>query len=191
MDTDHPERQWLKAYRKGDLAALECLIEHFRRPLYAFIINTLPRHGDAEEIFQETWLRAIRNLPRYRDRNFMGWLFRIARNLVIDQIRREAKTANLPDQEGENAIERLPDAARGPDQQAAAGDLGVRIQSALRALSPEQREVFLMRNEAGLSFKEIARIQETTLNTALSRMHYALQKLRPLLQEDYHELGRG
>jgi RNA polymerase sigma-70 factor, ECF subfamily len=190
MDTDHPEQQWLKAYSKGDLAALEQLVEHFRRPLYAFILNMMPRHGDAEEIFQETWLRAIRNLPRYRDKNFIGWLFRIARNLIIDQVRREAKTVAPLDREGESAIELLPDSARGPDQQAASDDLGARIQAALGALAPEQREVFLLRNEAGLSFKEIARLQETTLNTALSRMYYALQKLRPLLQEDYDELGR-
>jgi RNA polymerase sigma-70 factor (ECF subfamily) len=191
MEADHPEKKWLKAYKKGDLAALGLLVEHFRRPLFSFILNMMPRHGDAEEIFQETWLRAIRNLPRFREGNFAGWLFRIARNLIIDQIRREAKTVSPLDQEGQSGIELVPDAASGPDQQAGSRDLGIRIQTALAALAPEQREVFLMRNEAGLSFKEIARLQETTLNTALSRMHYALQKLRPLLQEDYDELERG
>jgi RNA polymerase sigma factor (sigma-70 family) len=109
MEADHPEKKWLKAYKKGDLAALGLLVEHFRRPLFSFILNMMPRHGDAEEIFQETWLRAIRNLPRFREGNFAGWLFRIARNLIIDQIRREAKTVAPLDQEGQSGLELVPD----------------------------------------------------------------------------------
>lgn len=192
---DQSDNVWIEKYRKGDVSALTHLVEHYRKPLYAFIYNMLQGRGDAEEIFQEVWLRAIKNLKSYRDKNFPGWLFRIAHNLFIDGIRRESRfvrPASDPNQENEAAaIERYPSRDASPDRQVAALDLGKRIREALSSLSDDQREVFLMRTEADLSFKEIAIIQNTTLNTALSRMHYALQKLRPLLQEDYHLLTGG
>jgi len=194
MATDHPENQWITDFKKGDVEALAKLVEHFRRPLFAYILNMMQGRGDPEEIFQEVWLRAIRNLPRYRDRNFIGWLFRISKNLFIDQIRkenREVPATSLSDpEEGEDPVARHPDRSASPDEQVAHRDTGCQIQQALSALPAEQREVFLMRTEADLSFKEIAVLQGTTLNTALSRMHYALQKLRPLLDHEYRALGR-
>lgn len=192
---DHSDNLWIASYKKGDLSALDHLVEHYRKPLYAFIYNMLQGNGDAEEIFQEVWLRAIRNMSSYRDKNFAGWLFRIAHNLFIDGIRRErrfVRPAGDQDPESDTAsIERYPSREAAPDRQVAAWDLGQRIRTAIASLPEDQREVFLMRTEADLSFKQIAEIQGTTLNTALSRMHYALQKLRPLLQEDYELLSGG
>jgi len=193
--TDQPEIQWIIEYKKGDVAALEQLVEHFRKPLYAFIYNMLQGRGDAEEIFQEVWLRAIKNMHAYRDKNFCGWLFRIAHNLFIDRVRREkrmVRPAADHDPDGEiNIIEQFPSRDILPDEWAADNDLGLRIRHAVAGLPDDQREVFLMRTEADIPFKEIAVLQETTLNTVLSRMQYALQKLRPLLQEDYNNLNRG
>lgn len=190
MHHEHPENQWIQAYQRGDVEALERLVEHFRRPLFAFILNMMPGNSDAEEIFQEVWLRVIKHLPRYREKNFAGWIFRIARNLFIDRIRREQRIVSPRHPDDETTIETFPD--RRPDPAAATGsaDLGARIRAALTALPAEQREVFLMRSEADMSFKQIAAAQSTTVNTALSRMNYALQKLRPLLIEDYESLAR-
>ncbi len=192
MDT-HPELQWIRDFKKGDTAALDRLVEHFRKPLFSFIYGMIPPHHDAEEIFQEVWLRAIRNLDRFKEKNLAGWLFRIARNCFIDQIRREKRFVAGPADatHPERSVETFPDAQPGPDEQAANQDLGQRIRQALTQLPPDQREVFLMRSEADIPFKEIATIQGTSLNTALSRMHYALEKLRPLLLEDYQLLGKG
>ena len=194
MRTDQPEIQWIADYKKGDMAALEKLVEHFRRPLYSFIYNMLQGRGDAEEIFQEVWLRAIKNMSKYKEKNFCGWLFRIARNFFIDQVRRNQRMVSPAfdgTEFGEDPISRLSSPDMAPDEQTADKELGVRIRLAIGDLPEDQREVFLMRTEADLSFKEIAAIQNTTLNTALSRMHYALQKLRPVLQEDYQQLNRG
>ncbi len=192
---EHLDTTWIEKYQKGDVSALTHLVEHYRKPLYAFIYNMMQGKGDAEEIFQEVWLRAIKNLKNYRDKNFAGWLFRIAHNLFIDGIRRESKYVRPPadaDPDSEAAsIERFPSRDISPDHQVAARDLGQRIRESLAELPGDQREVFLMRTEADLSFKEIAAIQGTTLNTALSRMHYALQRLRPLLQEDYESFAGG
>lgn len=195
METEQPEKAWLAAYRKGDVSAMSCLVEYYRKPLFAYIYNMLQGRGDAEEIFQDVWLRAIRNLHQYREKNFGGWLFRIARNLFIDQVRRERHMA-VPVSEGSredesSPIERFPSRDLTPDRQAEARDLGHRIQQALAMLPDDQREVFLLRTEADIPFKVIAEIQGISLNTALARMHYAVQKLRPLLEEDYKQLAGG
>ena len=194
-NTDQPEIQWIHEYNRGDVTALGRLVEHYRKPLYAFIYNMLQGRGDAEEIFQEVWLRAIKNMPKYRDKNFLGWLFRIAHNLFIDVVRKDRRLV-FPAGDSEfgpetSVIDRFPARDASPDQMMANTDLGQRIKVALAELPEDQREVFIMRTEADISFKEIARIQNTTLNTALSRMHYAVQRLRPLLQEDYNLLSRG
>lgn len=193
--TEHADNTWIEQYKAGDVSALEHLVEHYRKPLYAFIYNMLQGRGDAEEIFQEVWLRVIRNLRSYRDRNFAGWLFRIAHNLFIDRIRLEQRFVAAAPASSANdetpLIERIPSPHPTPDAQTADRDLGHRIRAAIASLPDDQRAVFLMRTEADLSFKEIAAIQQTSLNTALGRMHYALQKLRPLLEEDYQQIRGG
>lgn len=193
--TDQPENQWIQDYKQGDVAALGKLVEHYRKPLYAFIYNMLQGKGDAEEIFQDAWLRAIKNLDKFHDKNFLGWLFRIAHNLFIDRIRKDSRfvqpTGESDSEQHASLIDRFPSREPSPDQMIANSDLGVRIQRALSELPEDQREVFIMRTEADISFKDIAKMQGITLNTALSRMHYALQKLRPLLQEDYDLLAGG
>ncbi|MFH0954289.1 MAG: sigma-70 family RNA polymerase sigma factor [Verrucomicrobiota bacterium] len=193
MDTR--ESLWLAEYRKGDVEALGKLVEHCRRPLFGFILKMTEGREDADEIFQETWFRAIRSLETYRDNRFLSWLFRIAHNLIIDRARRAKPVAGLaaPGEDGDAAdpIEtRVADKGIGPSAAADGRDLGRRITSAVSRLPPEQRAVFLMRMEGDLPFKDIARIQGTSINTALARMQYALAKLRNELKTDYADVAR-
>ncbi len=186
----------LAQYLGGEVSALEQLVEKYRRPLFAFILNMTEGRGDADEIFQEVWFRAIRSLKRYKQKNFLGWLMRIAHNLVIDRARRKKPDVSLDqspggDDEGLALINRLPSQDAGPDGLAEAGDLGQVIAAAVATLPVDQREVFLMRTKVELPFKEIARIQGVSINTALARMQYALNKLRPMLADHYAALGRG
>ncbi len=185
----------LARYRGGEVSALEELVEKYRRPLFAFILNMTEGRGDADEIFQEVWFRAIRNLKRYKQKNFLGWLMRIAHNLVIDRARRKKPDVSLDQaprggDEDMALINRVPSRETGPDGLAEAGDLGQVIAAAVATLPLEQREVFLMRTEMELPFKEIAGIQDVSINTALARMQYALGKLRPMLREHYRALGK-
>jgi RNA polymerase sigma-70 factor (ECF subfamily) len=148
---------------------------------------------EADEIFQEVWLRAIRNLDRFKAGNFPGWLVRIAHNLIVDRARKRRPEASL-DAEDEDARplhETVPAAGLEPSREAAATDLGRRIAAAVDALGREQKEVFLMRTQMGLTFKEIARVQKASINTVLARMHYALGKLRPVLATEYRDWVEG
>lgn len=191
---EQPEKVWLAEYRAGRVEAMGALVDHYRRPLFGFIAKMMEGHADAEEIFQETWVRALSNIARYREDKFLSWLFRIAHNLVIDRARRGKRLVELDrpqDEDGGSLQENMASPVRGPDDAVHARELGARIGEAVRRLPDEQREVFLMRTEGDLPFKEIARIQGVSINTALARMQYALQKLRAELKDEYAALGRS
>lgn len=190
---EQPEQVWLAEYRRGRVEALGQLVDHFRRPLHAFIYRMMDGHVDADEVFQEVWLRAIKNLDRFNDEKLLSWLFRIAHNLLIDRSRRSKPVASLdaPLNGGdENLGQRLAAPGLAPDTLAEGRDMGTRIAAAVARLPVEQREVFLLRMEGEVSFKEIAKLQKVSINTALARMQYALAKLREELRDDYRNLGR-
>ena len=184
------DKELLNRYRDGDVSALEEVVERYRRPLFGFILSMTERREEADEIFQEVWFRVIRKFESYRDDNFMAWLFRICHNFVVDRARSAKRLVSLDqcDNEGISLVDALPAAGPVPASRVADRELGQRIRVAVRQLPPEQREVFLMRAEGELPFKEIARIQGVSINTALARMQYATAKLRMALSSEYEAL---
>jgi RNA polymerase sigma-70 factor (ECF subfamily) len=189
---DGCDHELLERYGRGDVAALGNLVEKYRRPLFAFILNMTGGQGDAEEVFQEVWFRVIRKVGSCRQENFFGWVVRIAHNLIVDRSRRRRPEMSL-DQEDEDGTAlgaTVEGAGPHPAREAEARDLGRRIAEAVDRLPIEQKEVLVLRTKADLSFKEIARIQKVSINTALARMQYALAKLRPILREEYRALSR-
>ncbi|MBE6376717.1 MAG: sigma-70 family RNA polymerase sigma factor [Lentisphaerae bacterium] len=173
----------IRAYAKGDEKAFETLYYRYRKQLYGYL-NNLAGNNSAEvdEVFAETWLRVIEKLPKYQDSGkFSAWLYRISRNIFIDRLRH-----NKPDKfvtiDADDSAELAETTAFSPDRELGSGEIGKAIASALDKLQPEQREVFLLREEAELSFKEIAEIQSCSLGTVLSRMRYALKRLRMILR---------
>jgi len=180
----------IQRYRDGDADALGELVELHRRVLYGYIVNMVQGRDDADEIFQETWMKVIRKIHLYRDKNFGGWLIRIARNSVIDRVRRRRPVSSLDAETaaGTPLIELMAEKSElAASTAAAATDLGQRIEQAVATLPEEQREVFVLRTKAEMPFKEIARLQKTSINTALARMQYALKKLRDELSDQYAE----
>jgi RNA polymerase sigma-70 factor (ECF subfamily) len=191
--TEATDKTLIARYRGGDTDALDALVEKYRRPLFGYIINMIGGQDDAEEIFQEVWFRAIRKFDSYRQKNLFGWLVRISRNLVIDRARRRRPSVSLDAErdEGHALAETLPGDDPGPAHGVEMSELDQQVQAAVKQLPEEQREVFIMRVQANVSFKEIARIQKVSINTALARMQYALAKLREKLQDAYAELSRA
>ena len=178
----------IDAYRAGDADALGVLVARYRRPLFAYILNMTGGRVDADEIFQEVWMRVLKHIGRYRSRTFYGWLVRIAHNLVIDAARRRRPEVSLDavDEGSDASLEaRLAGPSRHPGVALANSELAARIVQAVQALPVEQREVFLLRTRAELPFKEIAVIQGASINTVLARMHYAVRKLRGELLDEY------
>jgi RNA polymerase sigma-70 factor (ECF subfamily) len=189
MDAD--DATLLAAYRNGDSEALGVLVEKYKKPLFGFIYKFSEGREDADEVFQEVWVRAIKNMNRTRQLNLLSWLFRIAHNLMIDRIRRRKPMVSFDTPASEDGVaisEWLPDRALTPADETDGHSLGRRINAVAATLPVEQREVFWLRMQGGLSFKEIAKVQKCSINTALARMQYALSKLRNELGDEYREL---
>ena len=190
---DPTDTYCINTYLAGDANALEPLVEKYKRPLYSFILKMTEGREDTDEIFQETWFRALKNVHKFKHKNFLNWLFRIAHNLVIDRARRNKRNVSMQSVSGgEDGGQTLEDrlAAPGitPAEEVGGTHLGTPIDAAVSQLSPEQKEVFLMRMYGNTSFKELAKIQNCSINTCLARMQYALTKLRSMLKEEYDEL---
>ena len=175
--------QLINAYLKGDEKSFEELYFRYRKPLYGYLNNMLMgNQSEADEVFSETWTRVIDKLPKYRDDGkFSAWLFRMAKNIFIDRLRR-SHPERFVAIDDENMAELPDDNAFSPERELGASDTGKAIMTAINQLPKEQKEVFMLR-EQELSFKDIAQIQQCSLNTVLSRMRYALQTVRNYLSE--------
>jgi RNA polymerase sigma-70 factor (ECF subfamily) len=174
METPSSDEDLFHQWRQGDAGAFEELLERYRRPLFAVILRMVADRTMAEDLFQETFFRVLRNTADFDSaRKFAPWLYTIAVNLCRDHLRKKTRS---PVTRGEP----LPEAAAHDDPEARARDheFTQALEGALAALTPEQREVFVLREYAGLSFKEIAAADGSNLNTVLGRMHAAVKKLR-------------
>lgn len=167
------------AARGGDETAMGMLYERYRKPLYAYLNQMLNNDTmTADDIFQELWIKVFRKLSDYReDGKFSAWLFRVARNQVLEHFRREKSRSRIGAVTDDGDLPDNGSLADDPASMVSADDLKVHLNRLLLELPAEQREVFIMRQN-GLSFKEIAAMQKCPLNTALGRMHNTLKFLR-------------
>ena len=183
-ERDASDRELVESYVGGDVRAFDRLYERYRRPLYGYLNQLVPgRAALADDLFQQTWVKVLDALPRYQEQQkFVGWMFRIAHNLAMDNFR----GAGTGHGEGDVALEEVEEvvAHEGPDagEQVADDELKAALAGVIEKLGAEQKEVLLLRQQ-GIPFKEIAEIQKTSINTVLGRMHYAVQNIRRELRE--------
>jgi RNA polymerase sigma-70 factor (ECF subfamily) len=196
---DDTDEALMLQYQRGQVRAFEILLTRHRKAVYNFILRYVGSRETAEDLLQETFLRVVRSADGYQKQaKFTTWLFTIARNLCVDQSRRQkhrkAQSLDAPLQAGETQGSTLLDVIPGQNmaQDRAVGNqrLHESLQRAIARLGDEQREVFLMREFLDLPFKEIAAIVGVPENTVKSRMRYALEKLRAELAE-YQEMAKA
>lgn len=170
----------IAAYLQGDDKAFDGLYERYKRQLYSYLNRLFGgQHSQIDDVFQQTWIKIIEKLPCYCSRQrFVAWAFRIAHNLAMDYYRKVGRQGMVVGDESLQNIEVVNEPWSSIDRR----ELKEIIDKALESLSPELREVFLLRQEK-ISFKEIAEIQECSINTALGRMQYALKRLQMQIQK--------
>jgi RNA polymerase sigma-70 factor (ECF subfamily) len=185
--TETSDADLLHAFAEGEASALDQLVGRYRQPLFSWLLGMTVNRADAEDLFQEVWIRVIRHAGRFNDVSFRAWLWKIARNLLIDFRRKRKPDISLDavdDEDDDPLVNQLAAGGIGPAKRVELDDMTARVMRAVATLPEVQREVFLMRVQADLSFSEIAATLDIPLNTALGRMHDAMSKLKKALAEE-------
>lgn len=181
IDPSEPDAALLDRYLAGDRAGADILFARYQRALLDFLLRRLGDRELAEESLQETFLRLLQKArvliehPRIE-----AWLFAVARNVAADIARRKRNGAHPFTSLGNDGFEAALEDRESldPERGLQSRELNRVILESLRALSAPEREVFLLRTQAMLTFKEIAVRLHAPLNTVLSRMHRALKRIR-------------
>jgi RNA polymerase sigma-70 factor, ECF subfamily len=160
----------------GDVESFRSLVDRYQRPLFSLIRNLAPAGADYEDLAQDVFLAAFRNLASFDPNRaaFSTWLFTIARNRCRNELSRRRPVS------GDTLPERID--PRAPDQDAAEAELFRQLDAALDALPFEQRTAFVLAELQGLTYEEISKIEGVGLGTVKSRIARAREKLRSLLR---------
>jgi len=173
--------------RTGDPVAIAALYDEFAARVYRFALVRVQTPSDAEDLLQRIFLKVIEGLPRYESRGlpFAAWLFRIARNTLIDHERTRHEHTSLDD-----AALRM-DHRAGPEELAEAAVDRVAVHSALAQLTAEQREVITYRFFAGLSPREIGLLMDRREGAIRALQFRAIQTLRDSLGQESELFASG
>ncbi len=175
------------------MRSYDALVTRHRGRIFAMIRNMIHQEAEAWDLSQEVFIKAWQALPRFEAKaRFSTWLYRIAHNVVYDWTRKKRieGVGELNDEIFERdridpASATTPDAGQAPDEALANSELRVKIEAALAKLSPEHREVVLLKDVQGLAYKEIAEVMGSSMGTVMSRLFYARQKLQTMLKHEY------
>lgn len=185
---DPSERQLITRAQNGELDAFNELVERYERLVYAVSVRLLRDHQHAEDVTQDTFIRAYSSLNQFNGSSFRAWLTRIATNRCYDVLRgfqrRPAQSldAQLVEDEPRWSLEPLPD---DPEQRMLHRALGARLEVALDELSEDQRLAVLLYDVHGYDYDEIAQIVDASLGTIKSRISRGRARLRELLKADH------
>lgn len=173
------EELLIEAAKTGHADAFARLISPHRRRIYAVCFDLTGSHDDAQDIAQETFIKAYKGLPNFSaNAAFSTWLYRIAVNAWIDHRRRNARHESWDGVEPEE----IHDTAARPDVRADSAIMAEHIGRAVEQLSPQQRAVFVLRHYHELALAEIATSLGVTEGTVKTLLFRALKRLRELLQ---------
>ena len=180
----------MAAFIVGDAAAMEALYLRYRQSVYSWLLRMTGDAAEAEDIYQDVWLKVIRCASDYRSGNFRAWLWQIVRNKTTDRMQKKSPSLVLDapvcadDEGGQTVVDQLSDdAAADALMQIEESERKSAVCDAIDALPAAQREVVLLRITGELSFKEIADMLAAPIGTVLARMHNAVKSLKAALAE--------
>jgi RNA polymerase sigma-70 factor (ECF subfamily) len=175
---DPAEADLLAKAQGGNLFAFEEIVKRYQRRVYGTALRILRRHDLADDVVQDTFLKAYQALERFdRQRPFGPWICRIAANLAVNHVRSpESREQELPD-----GLSDMPAADPGPLGGVLEAEGREVLDRAMDRLSPEQRAVFVLRVFEELSYQEIADALAISPGTVMSRLSRARERLRDAL----------
>jgi RNA polymerase sigma-70 factor (ECF subfamily) len=181
----------VQACQNGDVQAFASVVAHYERPLFAYIYR-LAAGADAEDILQEVFFKAYRQIHTFdpsRGSRFTNWLFRIAHNHCVSQLRKgqaSGRTIELDSEEAENiADEQSPT----PREAAFRMELSERIAGAVTALPEPFKSAFILRHYEDMAYTDIATIMECSVGTVRSRVARSRQRLAEMLKDLHDPIG--
>jgi len=183
----------------SDAAAITCrtddrkffdeLVQKYHKQAYNVAYRMTGNHADAEDLTQDTFIKAYRFLDKYnRDMPFENWLYRIMSNLFVDTLRRKPKAhvrsldEPVQQEEGETLIE-IADSAAGPEELALSSELDAEMQQALSEIPEDFRLTVILSDIEGLSYEEISEVMGCSIGTVRSRLHRGRRLLREKLKK--------
>lgn len=168
----------------GDAAALRLLMERYQGPLFGYLCRLLPSRQDAEDVFQEAFLRVLRHASRFQtQRRFRPWLYAIATNLVRNAHRARSYRQTVPldrpagEEDGASLADLLPGRSVAPTAALEAAEAQAAVRAAVAALPEKGRTALVLYYYQGLPYAEIAEVLEVPVGTVKSRIHNAMARL--------------
>jgi len=188
MDAQQPDEALMLLYGEGDTGAFELLYHRHKGGVYRYIKRNVGLRIDGDELVQEVWAKVIKASSTYRvSAKFTTWLYTIAHHCIVDAVRKHPHTfESLADENGEDT-DALVESRKRNDNPMSSVSVKQQVDRLIQILSilPEdQRDVFLLKHEAGFSVKEIAEVIGVGEETAKTRLRYAMQKIRTSLENE-------
>jgi RNA polymerase sigma-70 factor (ECF subfamily) len=180
------DQQLIHLYLDGDSDAISSLVIRYKDKIFTSIYLLVKDKYLAEDIFQDAFIKVIDTINggRYKDEGkFLPWVMRIAHNLCVDHFRKVKRSPSIKTSDDRDIFEVLNFSESGIDEKIMQGQSHERVRKMLDMLPEDQKEVIIMRHFADLSFKEIAKLTDCSINTALGRMRYGLINLRKMMVE--------
>jgi RNA polymerase sigma factor (sigma-70 family) len=185
------DQELVKNYLNGDNASFEILLTRHKSRVFAFIMSKIKNRDLSEDIFQDTFIKVINSLQKGKyneEGKFLPWMMRIAHNLMIDHFRKEAKMRKVRPTAEFDIFDVLDDGNKNQEEVMMQTQVHADLKVLIDQLPKDQKEVLKMRYFEDLSFKQISNLTETSINTALGRMRYALINLRKLAEKQHIDL---
>lgn len=177
----------VKRAKAGDEHAFEQLVLRYEKKVYNLAYRYMGNEFDALDISQETFLRVYRFLPQFNEESlFSTWLFRIATNVCKDSLRKKSTQSEISlviSGDEDDYLMDLPDLKYSPENKLEQGEMRREIADCLKSISPDHREILIMRDIMGLPYEDIAQTLKTNEGTVKSRISRAREKMRTLLAE--------
>jgi RNA polymerase sigma factor (sigma-70 family) len=183
------ESELVSAYIKGDDAAFDTLVERYKSKIYTTIYLVVKDQYVAEDLMQDTFIKAIKTLRngKYNEEGkFLPWILRIGHNLAIDYFRRAKRYPKVVFEDGSNVFNTLNFSENSIETIQIKKESHEHLRGLIKQLPDQQREVLIMRHYEDMSFQEIADATGVSINTALGRMRYALINLRKMMSKSVY-----